>query len=73
MTATLGGTSVFSILTTVGVSVGGIDQDALTSNKLVEAGIILGHGVSFLFSGAAASGCCLCWGMLQLGEGFSST
>ena len=74
MVATLSRTSVFSILTTVGVSVGGIGQDALTSNKFVEAGLILGHGVSSLFCGAAGSDCCLGLGVLQLGaEGFSST
>ena len=74
MAAILGGTPVFSFLTTVGVSVGEIDQDALASNKFVEAGIVLGHGVSSLFCGAAATGCCLSWGVIQLGvEGFSSS
>ena len=67
--ATLGGTSAFSILTTVGVSVGRIGQDALASNRFVEAGMVLGHGVFSLFwrvvTVAAASGCCS-WGLLQL-------
>ena len=74
MAATLGGTSVFFILT-VGVSVG---EFALASNRFVEAGMVLGHGVSFLtweiVTLGTASGCCLYWGILQLGaEGFSST
>ena len=45
--ATLGGTSAFSILT-VGVSVGGIGQFAPASNRFVEAGTVLGQGVSSL-------------------------
>ena len=53
---------------------GGIGQDTPASKNCVDAGIILGHGVSSLFCGAAASGCCLGWSVLQLGaEGFSST
>ena len=77
MAATLGGTYAFSILT-VGVCVGGIGQSDLALNKFVEAGMVLGHGLSSLTwkVGALgiASGCCLCWGGLQLGaEGFSST
>ena len=65
MAAKLGGTffSASSFLITVGAPVGGISQDALTLNKFVEAGMVLGHGVSSLFCGAvaviAASGCCL--------------
>ena len=62
MATTLGGTSAFSILTTVGVSVGGIGPDALASNRFVEAGMVLGNGVSSLLwrvvTVAAASGCC---------------
>ena len=62
----------------MGASVGGIGQDALASNKYVEAGMVLDHGVSPLFCGAvavtAASGCYLSWGLLQLGvEGPSSS
>ena len=77
MAATLGQTSVSSI-STVGVSVGGIDQFALASNRFVETGMVLGHGVSSLTWMAVtlgvASGCCLCWVVLQLGtEGISST
>ena len=73
MAATLGGifSSAFSILITVGVSVGGIGQDALALNKFVEAGMVLGHGVSSLFCGVVAvtagSGCCSSWELLQLG------
>ena len=48
MAATLCGT-VFSILTTVGVSIGAIGQDALTLNRFVEASMVLGHGTSSLF------------------------
>ena len=74
MAVTLGGTSTFSILITVGVSVGGIGQDALALNKFVEAGMVLGHGVSSLFCGVvavtAASGCCswdcYTWGQIDL-------
>ena len=79
MAANLGGVlfSASSILITVGASVGGIGQDALNSNKSVEAGIVLGNGVSSLFCGAvavtASSGWCLSWGLLQMGaEGPSS-
>ena len=61
MAATLGGTSVFSIFTTVGGSVGGIGQDALASNRFEETGMVLGHRVSSLFWRvvivAVASGC----------------
>ena len=49
MAATLGGNSIFSTLTTVYVSVRGIDQDALASNRFAEAGMVLGQGVSSLF------------------------
>ena len=42
--------------------IGGTGHDALSTNKLVEAGIVFGHGVSSLVYGAvavaAASGCC---------------
>ena len=44
MAATLDGTSAVSILT-AGVSLGGIGQSALASNRFVEAGMVLGHGV----------------------------
>ena len=75
MAATLGGTSVFSILTTVGVSAGGIGQVALASNRFVESGMVLGHGVSSPFwrvvTVGTASSCCS-WGLLKLGvEGIS--
>ena len=70
MTATLSGTSGFSILTTLDVSEGGIGQDALASNMFVEAGMALDHEVSFLVwrvvTVGAASGCCS-WGLLKLG------
>ena len=77
MAATLDGTSAFSILT-VGVHIEGTGQSTLASNRFVEAGMVLGHGVSSLTwkVGALALvlGCCLCWGGMQLGaEGFSST
>ena len=66
MAAALGGTSAFSIITTVGVSVGGIGQDTLALNRLVEAGMVIGHGVSSLFCGVvavtAAYSCCS-WGL----------
>ena len=78
--ATLGGvfSSAFSILIAVGASIGGIGQDALASNKFMEASMVLGHGVSFLFCGAVvvtpASGHCSTRGLLLLGvEGPSSS
>ena len=49
--------SASSILITVGALVGGIGQDALAANKFVEAGMVLGHGVSSLFCGAVGSDC----------------
>ena len=57
--ANLGGLlfSACSILITVGASVGGIGQDALASNKFLEAGMVLGHGVSSLFCGACGNDC----------------
>ena len=77
MAATLCGMSAFSILT-AGVSVGGICQDIRASNRFMEAGMVLAHGVSSLTwkveTLGIASGCCLCWGVLQQGaEEFSST
>ena len=56
----------------------GFGQEVLASNRIVEAGMMLGHGVSSLVwrvvTVHVASDCCLCWGMLQLGtDGFSST
>ena len=71
--ATPGGTSVFSTFT-MGAGVGGIGQSSLASNRFMEAGMVLGQGMSSLTwkVGAlgAASGC----GELQLGvEGFSPT
>ena len=80
MGANLGGVlfSACSVLIPMGASVGGIGQDALASNKFVEVSMVLDHRVSSLCCGAvavnAASGCCLSWGLLQLGvEGpFSS-
>ena len=62
MAATLGGTSAFPILTT-GVSLRRIGQSALASNRFVEAGMVLGHGVSSLtwkvVALGTASGFCL--------------
>ena len=59
---------------------GGIGQDALARNKLVEAGIVFGHGVSSLVGGGvdmatvAAMGCCAIGGLLLLGaNGLSSS
>ena len=49
----------------------GNGQSALASNRYVEAGTVLGHGVSSLTLkiGALgiASGCCLCWGNCNWG------
>ena len=45
--ATLGGTSAFSTFT-VGVCIGGIGQSPLASNRFMEAGMVLGQGVSSL-------------------------
>ena len=45
--ATLGGTSVFSTFT-VGACLGGICQSAMTSNRFMEAGMVLGQRVSSL-------------------------
>ena len=73
MASILGGifSSAFLVLMAVGTSVGGIGQDALASNKFVEAGMVLGHGVSFLFCRAVAvtavSGCCSSWELWQMG------
>ena len=77
MAATLGGTFAFCTLT-VGVCIGGIGQSALALIRFMEAGMVLGLGVSSLTwkVGALgmASGCGLCWEGLQLGaEEFSST
>ena len=47
MAVTLVGASAFSLLTE-GVCVGGIGQSALALNRFVEAGTVLGHGVSSL-------------------------
>ena len=45
MVANLSGAliSACSVLITVGASVGGVGKDVLTSNKFVEAGMVLGH------------------------------
>ena len=45
---TFGGifSSALSVLIIVGASIRAIVQDALASNKFVEAGMVLGHGVS---------------------------
>ena len=43
--ATLGGTSAFSTFT-AGVCIGEIGQSALASNRFIEAGMVLGQGVS---------------------------
>ena len=68
--------SALPILMNMGVEVsfGGIGHDALATNKLVEAGMIFGHGVSSLVYRAVAVvvalGCCACggWrGLLLLG------
>ena len=69
--------SAFSVLTEVGVgtsfTLGGINHDALATNKLVEAGTAFGHGVSSLVSEAVdvatvvALGCCTTGGLPQLG------
>ena len=77
--ASFGGvfTSVFSIWRKVGLGAsftfGGIGHDALATNKLAKAGIVFGHGVSSLVSGAVnlavvvAMGCCAIGGLPQLG------
>ena len=64
--------SAFSVLTEVGVgtsfTLGGNGHDALATNNLVKAGIVFGHGVSSLVSGAVdvamgvALGCCCATG-----------
>ena len=63
--------SASSIFITVGPSVREIGQDALASNKFVEACMVIGHGKFSLFCGVvavtAALGCCFSWGLLQLG------
>ena len=53
-----GGTSVFSTFT-VSVGVGGIGQSALASDRFMEAGKVLGQGVSSLTwkVGALGAGC----------------
>ena len=69
----LGGTSALSTFT-AGVCVGGIGQSALVSNRFVEAGMVLGQGVSSLTCKVGALGRASGCGGLQLGvEGFSST
>ena len=57
---------------------GGIGHDALSTNKLSEAGTVFGHRVSSLFcrvvAVAATLGCCFTRGLLLLGvEGPSSS
>ena len=65
--------SAFSVLMNmdVEVSLGGSGHDALATNKLEEAGMVFGHGVSSLVSGAVAVvvalGCCALVGMSPLG------
>ena len=59
------------------IIIGGIGHDALSTNKLLEAGMVFGHGVSSLVCRAVAvvvaSGCCAFGGLLPLGvEGLSS-
>ena len=61
----------------VEVSLEGIGHDAFVTNKLLEAGMVFGHGVSSLVCGAAAvavtSGYCALVGLSPLGvEGSSS-
>ena len=71
--ATLGGTSAFPTFT-VGVCVGEIGQSALALNRFMEAGMVLGQGVSSLTWKVGALGIASGCGGLQLGaEGFSST
>ena len=68
ITACFGGvsSSVFSVLTKVGVGTssifGGIGHGALATNKLVEAGIVFGHGVAMV----AALGSCTIGGLSGL-------
>ena len=54
-----------------GYFIGGIGKSALALNRSVEAGTVLGHGVFSLTWNVGAlgiaSGCSLCWGILQLG------
>ena len=61
----------------MGALPGVIGHYALVTNKLVDAGIVFGHGVSSLVCGAVAvtvtSGCCALGGLSPLGmEGSSS-
>ena len=79
--AILGGIlySAFSVLRNIGVEVsfGGIGHDAFVTNKLVEAVMVFGHGVSSLVCGAvavvAALGCSTLVGLSPLEvKGFSS-
>ena len=73
MAVPLGGvfSSAFSVLVAVRASIGEIGQDALASNRFVEAGMVLDHGVCSLFCGAvavtAALGCCPTRGLLLQG------
>ena len=76
MAANLGGVlpSAFSVFTKVRFGFHhyrGIGHDALSKNKLSEAGMLFGHGVSSLFcravAVAAALHCCFPWGLLLLG------
>ena len=60
--ATLGGTSAFSTFT-VGVCVGGIGQSALALNRFMEAGMVLGQGVSSLTWNNAELGITSVWGL----------
>ena len=61
----LGGTSVFSTFT-VDADVGGIGQSALASNRFVEAGTVLGQGVSSLTWKVGALGIASGCGGLEL-------
>ena len=58
--ANWGGTSVFSTFT-VGAGIGGIGQSALASNRFMEAGIVLGQGVSSLTWMVGVLGAALCY------------
>ena len=71
--ATQGATSVFSTFI-LGAGIGDISQSALASNRFVEAGMVLGQGVSSATWKVEALGAASGYGGLQLGaEGFSST
>ena len=65
--------SAFSILMNISVEVllEGIGHDAPATNKLVEAGMVFGHGVLSLVCGAVAVvvalGCCALGGLSPLG------